>query len=88
MNEERIALIEKGVDANVFSRKHDSNANPVLRLSLLLVGAGIGIFLAAILVDLFRQEEAAYFSLILTFGGLGLLFAYLIEKKSESKDNK
>ena len=80
-NDERLALIEKGADAKIFSK--DSNAKPVLRLALLFIGAGIGLFLGTFLDEIGFDEDAAYFSMIFLFGGLGLLTAYLIETKKE-----
>ncbi|MFY0625475.1 MAG: hypothetical protein JXR07_04215 [Reichenbachiella sp.] len=82
-NEERLALIDKGSDAKIF--QSDSNAKPALRFSLLLIGAGLGILMGNILSGMFREEEAAYFSMIFLFGGFGLLTAYFIEKKSNDK---
>lgn len=86
-NEERMAMIEKGVEANIFNRK--TNAYPNLRYGLLLVGAGIGLLMGAIL-DNGRviQEEAAYFSMLFIFGGLGLFTSYFIEKRAEEKERE
>jgi len=52
-NKERLALIEKGADASIFM-KGKTHAAPVwkviiLNLSLLLIGVGVGIFIASIL---------------------------------------
>ena len=53
-NKERMALIEKGIGAEIFFSKKDRKTAPVwkvliLNLSVLLMGIGIGIFIASIL---------------------------------------
>ena len=84
-NDERMALIEKGGDANIFNRK--TNAYPNLRYGLLLVGAGLGLFIGGLLANArLIEEEAAYFSMLFLFGGLGLFLSYFLEKKEEKKD--
>ena len=84
-NDERMALIEKGGDANIFNRK--TNANPNLRYGLLLVGGGLGLFIGGLLANArLIEEEAAYFSMLFLFGGLGLFISYFLEKKAEEKD--
>jgi len=57
---------------------------------MLLIGAGLGLFLAYILdhtwfESMNRDENnpAIYFSLIALFGGLGLFISFLIERKAE-----
>jgi ABC-type Mn2+/Zn2+ transport system permease subunit len=47
----------------------------------------VGILLGNILaVTTNLQEEAAYFSMIFLFGGLGLVINYFIEKQSMKKE--
>ena len=84
-NKERLAMIDKGFDPVKFkTRPECSNVN-TLKWSLLLIGVAIGVFLGAVLSEYAGfPEEAAYFSLIFLFGGIGLLVAYFVEKK-ESK---
>ncbi|MBS7565616.1 hypothetical protein KHS38_14485 [Mucilaginibacter sp. Bleaf8] len=81
---ERLAMIERGMDP----RRYKSQSAPYqnLKWGLLLIGAGIGLFLAFVLDrTLFTasadENEAIYFSLIAIFGGLGLFLSYRIEKK-------
>jgi hypothetical protein len=89
-NKERMAMIEKGLDIN-FNKK---NAQPftALKFGLLLIGSGLGLFLAFALQHwVFTQigDEkitAVYFSLIAVFGGMGLFITYLIEKKDYPND--
>jgi hypothetical protein len=79
-NEERMAMIDKGVDPSVFTRKV-RNTSGALRASLLLIGAGIGLLLGYALDRSFDMEEVGYFSMLLIFGGTGLGLAYMIEEK-------
>ena len=87
-NMERMAIIEKGLDPNLF-RKDKSAPAPVLRWALLLIGSGLGLFVGYFFDEIFRMEGTGYFGGIMIFGGLGLLLAYLIEeKKARNNFNK
>ena len=87
-NQERMAMIEKGMDLS--GLKREKNISFPLRFSLLLVGAGVGLFLAYFLDMALNMEEVAYFSMLFLFGGLGLGVSYLIEEKKakEEKNNQ
>jgi len=80
---ERMAMIERGMDP----RRYKAQSAPFqnLKWGLLLIGAGLGLFLAYVLDRTAfandNDNEAIYFSLIAIFGGLGLFASYLIEKK-------
>jgi len=80
---ERMAMIERGMDPRRYKPQSAPYQN--LKWGLLLIGAGLGLFIAAILdKTLFKSmndNEAFYFSLIAIFGGLGLFISYLIEKR-------
>ncbi len=85
---ERMAMIERGMDPR--SYKQRSMPFLTLKAGLLLIGAGIGLFLAFLLDntafkhvgDFDRDDNVAiYFALIAIFGGIGLFLSYLIEKK-------
>ncbi|MDA9554710.1 DUF6249 domain-containing protein [Pelobium sp.] len=87
-NKERMAMIEKGME--IGNTKSPSQPYKNLKWGLLLIGAGLGLFLAFVLdhsvfthTDQWGNKENApiYFSLIAIFGGLGLFVSYLIEKK-------
>lgn len=100
---ERMAIIEKlssadtdlklnnKLDVNISNK---SNVNWPLRIGALFVGIGLGATIAAI-VDLctesIRESYSAigslYMACIFLFGGMGLIAAYIIEKKYETKDN-
>lgn len=78
---ERMAMLEKGVDASFFINKPQTSQQ-ALKFGLLFIGVAIGILLGSILsATTVLPEEAAYFSMIFLFGGLGLVVNYFIEKK-------
>ncbi|UOB18013.1 DUF6249 domain-containing protein [Abyssalbus ytuae] len=85
-NKERMALIEKGAEASIFYSK-DRRITPVwkvlvLNLSLLLMGIGLGIFIAGILVSVFYVEgEVAYPGTIFLMAGIGLFTGFTMTKK-------
>ena len=85
-NKERLALIEKGVDATLFNHKGRgfSIAKFILNLALLLIGIGIGIFLGFFLSSaLDIKEEVAMPSMLFIFGGLGLVAGFFVTRKLE-----
>jgi len=88
---ERMAMIERGMDPRRYKPQSAPYQN--LKWGLLLIGSGLGLFLAFLLdrtvfkTDIYDENPAVYFSLIAIFGGLGLLISYIIEKK-EVQNNK
>ena len=78
-NLERMAIIDKGLNPDLFKR--ESSTAPTLRLALLFIGAGSGLLFGYFLDRAWDMEEVAYFSMIFIFGGIGLGLAYLIEEK-------
>lgn len=88
-NQERMAMIEKGVDPQFFNVKKTINTSWSLRVSLLLMGAGIGLLLGNFLENSFyMDDEVAYFSMLFIFGGIGLGISYLIEEKKQKAEEK
>jgi hypothetical protein len=86
-NAERMSMIEKGVDPTLFTKKQRSNTSGPLRLSLLLIGAGVGLLLAYFLDRSWNMQEVAYFSMLFICGGLGLGLAYLVEEKKIKEED-
>ncbi|MGB0891635.1 MAG: DUF6249 domain-containing protein [Flavobacteriaceae bacterium] len=86
-NKERLALIEKGADAKIFMSGEKKRSTLtgrviVLNLALLLMGIGLGIFLALIITSYTIMEEEAIFPAMIFFmGGLGLFTGFNITKK-------
>jgi len=85
-NKEKMAMIERGMDPRL-QVDNSGSRNYVLTAGMLMIGGGIGLFLAYILEWSLKlnDAEAIYFAMILFFGGLGLLGAYAIEKKESGK---
>ncbi len=82
-NKENMAMIERGMDPNEHKKRRRLDPSKTLKDSLLFVGAGIGLLLAIILSKAMNMEgPGLYFALIAIFGGLGLLGAYLYERKN------
>lgn len=85
---ENMAMIQNGMDPKLGRPQAEPYKN--LKWGLLLMGAGMGLFIAYLLDHTvlnydngFRRASnvAVYFGLIGVFGGLGLLISYLVEKK-------
>src|SRR4051794_168851 len=80
---ERMAMIERGMDPRRYKVQSAPYQN--LKWGLLLIGAGLGLFLAYLLDrTVFAEQEDSwpvYLSLVSLFGGLGLFLSYRIEKK-------
>ena len=72
---ERLALIEKGVDASVF--KTNCSQYALVKWGIFLIFSALGVF-TAYLLALAIDEVAAYFSMILFFGGAGLIVANIV----------
>ncbi len=85
-NLERMAIIDKGLDPNLF-KKDKTSPSPVLRWALLFIGAGLGLLVGYFLDEAFRMDDVAYFSMVMIFGGIGLVIAYLLEEKRAKKHN-
>jgi ABC-type Fe3+ transport system permease subunit len=88
-NKERLALIEKGADASIFVKGKRENAAPfwkilILNFALLLIGIGLAIFIASILVNAMGlDDEVAYPGTIFLMAGIGLYVGFTMTKKLE-----
>ena len=87
-NQERMAMIEKGVDPKMFNISRHQNTSGALRASLLLIGGGVGLLLGYFLDRAFYMDEVGYFSMLFICGGVGLGASYLIEEKKIKDENK
>ncbi len=87
---ERMAMIERGMDPRRYKPQSAPFQN--LKWGLLMMGAGLGLFIAYLLDHTAFNKApdgdnaAIYFASIAVFGGLGLLASFLVEKKTQPKD--
>ncbi len=95
---QNLAMIEKNMNPKEFANRPAPYKN--LKWALLLIGAGVGLFLAYVLdnyvlyhanrigFDHDERNAPIYFALIAIGGGLGLFGSYKIEKQwwDENKD--
>ncbi|KUJ62647.1 hypothetical protein AR687_07385 [Flavobacteriaceae bacterium CRH] len=82
-NRERLALIEKGVDASIFLKGTGTGKGApawkifVVNLAFLLIGSGVGIFLALLITTYTALNDGAvYPSIIFIMAGIGLLAGF------------
>lgn len=88
-NKERLALIEKGADAGIFMKgKNESGLGKViiLNLALLLMGIGVGAFIALLLSTYTSLNDGAiYPATVFTMAGLGLFIGFYMTKNLEKE---
>ena len=85
-NKERLALIDKGADASIFNlgkRAGSSWKVIIINLAFLLMGIGLGVFIASLL-DAYSslEDDAIYPALIFLMAGLGLYVGYTQTSKA------
>ena len=88
-NRERLALIEKGMDASAFATKGSkfSIAKFILNLALLFMGIGMGIFIGNYLSNALNMDRDFMIpSMLFVFGGLGLVVGFFITRRLEEKE--
>ena len=79
-NKERLALIEKGADASIFTR--GASKSPIwkviiLNLALLLTGIGVGIFISTLIYEYSNIEsDAMGVAIVFIMAGLSLLVGF------------
>ena len=88
-NREKMAMIERGMDPRIAK---PTKRNAVLTWGLLLIGSGLGLFIAYFLDHtVFSRinddsNYIIYLAMVPIFGGSGLFLAYHIEKKDAAKE--
>jgi len=85
-NKERLALIEKGADASIFNigkRAGSSWKVIIINLAFLLMGIGLGVFIANLL-DTYSNldSDAVYPALIFFMAGVGLYLGFTQTRKA------
>jgi len=92
-NKERLALIEKGVDAKIFMqgerRKGASSYAKIfiLNIALLAMGIGLGVLLALIITSYthLEDEDAIYPALIFMSAGAALFIGFNMTRKMDKE---
>lgn len=88
-NKERLALIEKGADASIFMKGKQHTAPIwkviILNLALLLMGIGIGVFIASILELYTTLGEVVYPATIFFMAGVGLFIGFNMTKNLDKE---
>jgi hypothetical protein len=86
---ERMAMMDKGIDPSTFITPRKAGSSS-LKYGILLISVALGIFMGKWLVTtgMFQfEEEAAYFSMIFLFGGLGLVIYHFLDRKMQAEEN-
>ena len=92
-NRERLALIEKGVDASIFLKGAGKGVPAwkifVVNLAFLLIGSGLGIFIALLITTYTSLNDAAvYPSIIFIMAGVGLLIGFGMAKDLDKAEEE
>jgi hypothetical protein len=90
-NRERLALIEKGVDASIFLKGTTKGVPAwkvlIVNLAFLLIGSGVGIFLGLLITTYTSlDDDAVYPSIILIMAGVGLLAGFRTAKDLDKEE--
>ncbi len=80
---ERLALIEKGVDARIF--KTTPSKYNLLKWGTFLIALSVGV-ITGYLLSKTINEVAAFFTMILFFGGVGLIIAHFLTSALMKKE--
>ena len=84
-NAERLALIEKGADASMFTSGRERKAGKfvLLKIGLFFIGGSVGVLAGYFVSAAGMADAPAYLSMIFMFAGLGLVASYPISKRME-----
>lgn len=87
-NDERLAMIEKGLNPHMPKpRQPRSTAMITFHFAAIAIGVSIGLLVGNILDKTLNIHRGiAYLSMVLMFGGLGLLVSYFMQLKHEAKE--
>jgi hypothetical protein len=81
-NKERLALIEKGADAKIFTGERSASTGKwILTLGIFAVGVALGILCGNLVTNAGMVDVVAYMGSIFLFGGIGLIAAYFIGRR-------
>jgi len=84
-NKERMALIESGQSAELFTNA-DGIKFTGLKIGILMVGVALGILLGNMLVHAgVLEDQVAFPSMVFLFGGLALIVSHLVIDRMRKK---
>ncbi len=87
-NKERLALIEKGADPELFKAKaQPENGQRTMKAGLFFMGIAMGILAGYFLSRGGMEETPAYFSMIFLFGGIALVVSHYLQKKNQENED-
>jgi len=90
-NKERMALIEKGIGAEIFSSKKDRRTAPIwkvliLNIAVLMMGIGAGTLIAMFIEEASSfSNDALYPGIIFLMGGAGLFAGFNLTKNLDKE---
>jgi hypothetical protein len=82
---ERLALVEKGIDANIFKKDPVGKRLDLVKWGIFMIALAIGVVTGFLLSNAIN-EVVAFFTMILLFGGLGLIVAYFVTNALAKKE--
>ncbi len=80
---ERLALVEKGMDAGIF--KGECSKYALLKWGIFMIAVAVGV-VSGFALSRVMNEVVAFFTMILLTGGIGLIVAYKITDTLSSKE--
>ncbi len=84
---ERMALIEKGLTADILESHKRRDFASSLKWGVLAIGVGLGILVGRILVVHANMgEEEAFFSMVFLFGGTSLIIYHFLLRRMENNE--
>ena len=87
-NKERMALIERGADVDIFIKNKSGKTSSTLKylflsVALVVTGIGAGVFVGSILEAMGVHPDTAYPGSIFMLAGLGLFLSFQLSKDKE-----
>ena len=83
-SKERLALVEKGADANVFKTDPTESRISLVKWGIFLIGLSVGVIGGYALAQVI-DEVVSFFTAILLAGGASLIVAYVVISKMKEK---
>jgi len=94
-HKERLSLIEKGADASLFYSAKKKKTLPwvTLKFGMLFVGVAVGTAIGILVISSnssmnHQLERLFIFSMIFLFGGISLIWNFMVERKLSKKDDE